>query len=130
MKNKRPNAKQLQKARQEALRKLCERYYLEIKPNGPWHTSAEEDIAEYFTVPPVARLTKTPWVAVTMGHASESIWYLYPRTSFEHAREQAERHTLDDIYSEAPVAIHNLDTGEKFTVVKPVTFEWEKDKTT
>jgi hypothetical protein len=112
-----------QEQRREALRKLCDRVGLEIKPDGPWDTSGEEDIAEFFENSEVPAKDIHEWAVVTQHDEYD---YVYPQyDDLDAAIARAEEFVGDSTFGEFPVEIVNLDSGEKFT--PRITFTWSKE---
>lgn len=92
--------------RRERLIKLAELYYIPVREEQDHYDSAsEEDFAEYLH----GHVHIDRWVAVTYHDSEASHFYVktFP------TREQAEQHTIeyvsDDIFTETPIAVVDLD---------------------
>lgn len=105
--------------RLKALKELCEKHYLD--PND--QNTAAEDIAPYLD----GEEEINEWAAVTRNN---DITYVYPIfDNAEDAKDRATEHIIDDIYSEQPVEVVNLDTGERLSPAW-YTMKWVGTKET
>lgn len=93
--------------RMERYLALCRKYWIGIKPDGPWETSAEEDVAAVLN----GDETLERWAAVTM-HTPE-IYYVRTFAVRESAVEYSVEYVNDDLHNEAPVALCDLDANEE-----------------
>lgn len=114
-------------ARQEAYRKVCERFYIEI---GNYYSTSGEDTAAYFTVmgenedgEPVQCLPEQPVCKYAVITSHDDYFYVYADdNTLADAKEHAQRHIDDDIFTEQPVRIINLDTGKEY--VPELSAKW------
>lgn len=98
--------------RSERLEKLCEEFYLD--PTSK-RSTGDEDAGFYF-LPEDDEESKPirPWVAVTTMGGEGAHFYVYADfDTFGEAQRGAVENCGDGIFDEYPVAIVNLDTGER-----------------
>ena len=94
--------------RKARLTQLAERYWIEIPDPDAEHydSAATEDLAEYLC----GDIHTDRWVAVTLHDSTSYFVKTFP------TREQAEAYTIeyinDDLFTEAPVAVVDLDADE------------------
>lgn len=91
--------------RMERYLALCRKYWIAIKPDGPWETSAEEDVAAIVN----GDESLERWAAVTM-HDPE-MYYVQTFAMRETAIQHSIENVNDDIFNEAPVALCDLDAN-------------------
>lgn len=101
-------------ARIEALRVLADEFWIVMPPEGHAHAvSNTEDLEPYLLgEEPI----DGPFAAVTagIGSSGDLHYYIYPGyEDSEGAGRKASENVTDDIYAESPVAVVNLDTGER-----------------
>ncbi len=94
--------------RQAMLKRIIESHQMELTASY----SGAEDIAPFIA----GELACAKWAVVTRGGEDRNgfpLIYVYAEDdSLGAAVEQASRNCTDDIYSEIPIEIVNLDTGE------------------
>ncbi len=95
--------------RKDALRTLAESHGMDPHDRS---NSGNEDLGEYLDVENYEPYDIREWCAVTISGEGE-FHYAYPDyDTAEDAQARCLEYVTDDIFSEAPVAVVNLDTGE------------------
>ncbi len=83
-----------------------------------FRNSSEEDLAQLLAEIHTVGFSLTPYLAVTESNDSDNvISYFYPCDTLAEAQAKATENVDDGIYRETPVAVFNLDTGERHTAV-------------
>lgn len=115
--------------RQQAYRAVCERFWIKI---GDAHTSSGEDSALYFSaivdgemIEPEQEVKRYCAVTIGQGSSGDDIYYAYADfDTLEGAQAKAARNIADDIFSELPMQIIDLDTDESYTPI--ISVEWRR----
>lgn len=124
-------------ARQQALLALCDAHWIVV---GDDSTATGEDAGEYF--PTIERNPKhgqeqarlpasaEPGRYCALTTHDDSFFVIADFDSLEPAQERAVEHMADDIFAEQPVAVIDLDTGERWDAVPTATWSHRPAKAT
>ncbi len=92
--------------RKERLSALAEQYYIPVREEQNHYDSAsEEDFAEYLH----GHVHIDRWVAVTYHDGEASHFHVKTFPTREQAEEYTIEHVTDDIFTEVPIAVVDLD---------------------
>lgn len=108
--------------RVEALDKLLTEFSQRV---DDYDEGEEEDLRPYFN----GSVFPLPWACITQNGTPGSYDYktfFLLLASREEAQARAEQFIEDDIFVELPIAVVNLDTGERWNA-RPAT-KWEKQQ--
>jgi hypothetical protein len=119
--------------REERLRAVCQSHDVEITEDASaWTYSGQEDVAAYFYGDPDDYFgdSKKPiqtWAAVTVSPNEDFVYIKADYETLEEACRAATEYVDDDIFSEVPLFVINLDTGEEHIPVWR-SVQWQQNK--
>jgi hypothetical protein len=122
-------------ARQQTLLAICDAHWIVV---GDDSTATGEDAGEYFATierspkhgqhPARLPATSQPGRYCALTTHDDSFFAIADFETLEAAQERAVEHMADDIFAEQPVAILDLDTGQRWDAVPTAT--WAQRQTT